>query len=214
MRLIMLGPPGAGKGTQAKTICAQYGIPQISTGDILRAAVKDQTPMGVEAKRFMDAGDLVPDSVVIGIIEDRIKEADCAAGYLLDGFPRTVAQAEALQKRLDESGQTINAAIDIHVGADILVERLTGRRSCRDCGRMFHVTFSPPAAEGRCDECGGALYVRDDDNETTIRKRFEVYKNAADALQSFYAQSGIYARVDGTLPIKEVGAAIAEKLGD
>lgn len=209
MRLIMLGPPGAGKGTQAKMISDRFGWPQISTGDILRSAVAEQTAMGKEAKRYMDAGELVPDEVVIGVINERLAQPDCVDGFLLDGFPRTIAQAEALSSALAALGKSIDLVVDLRVEADSLVRRLTGRRVCKGCGQMFHVEFSPPIQEGVCDKCGGQLYQRDDDNETTIMKRFDVYRQQADLLESFYAGApGVYHRFDGSAPIDEVKARI------
>ena len=169
--LILLGPPGAGKGTQAGRIVAGYGIPHISTGDILRAAVKNHTQMGLEAKKYMDAGDLVPDSVVIGIVEDRLREPDTGKGFLMDGFPRTIPQAEALDKALEGLGRTVTKVIVLLVDEDLLIARLTGRRICRSCQTPFHVLFTPPKEEGVCDVCGGELYQRDDDTEATVRNR-------------------------------------------
>ena len=168
MNVILLGPPGAGKGTQAKMLVEEYQIPQISTGDILRAAVKEGSPMGKEAKACMDKGDLVPDSVVIGIVEERIQQPDCAKGYMLDGFPRTVPQAEALDGMLQNLSSQIDHVVSIEVASEELVGRLTGRRTCRDCGVGFHVMFDPPEQEGVCDKCGGELYQRDDDNVETV----------------------------------------------
>ncbi|MEJ2364855.1 MAG: adenylate kinase, partial [Deltaproteobacteria bacterium] len=165
MNIILLGPPGAGKGTQAKMLIEEYQIPQISTGDILRGAVKEGTPLGKEAKSFMDQGQLVPDSVVIGIVEERIQEPDCTKGYMLDGFPRTVPQAEALDGMLSKLSVGIDHVVSIEVANDELVKRLTGRRTCRECGAGYHVMFDPPKVEGVCDKCGGELYQRDDDNE-------------------------------------------------
>ncbi|MBF0170123.1 MAG: adenylate kinase [Nitrospinae bacterium] len=208
MRIILLGPPGAGKGTQAKMISQRYGWPQISTGDILRSAVAEQTAMGREAKKFMDAGELVPDEVVIGVINERLTQADCQAGFLLDGFPRTVGQAEALTTALAASGGKIDMVIDLRVEAEELVRRLTGRRICRACGQMFHLEFSPPATEDVCDQCGGELYQRADDNEATIMKRFDVYRQQADLLESYYATGGAYHRLDGSAPIEEVRGAL------
>ncbi len=213
MRLILLGPPGAGKGTQAKIICEKKNIPQISTGDILRAAVKDKTPLGERAKRYMDAGELVPDEVVIGIIDQRVAEADCSTGFLLDGFPRTVGQATALTKVLDERKVKIDHVLDISVPSDLLVKRLTGRRVCKDCGQMYHIENSPPVQDGICDKCGGELYQRDDDNEATILKRFDVYQSQADILSSFYADGGSYIKLDGTTGIEELSARIETILG-
>lgn len=212
MRLIILGPPGAGKGTQAKLISDQRGIPQISTGDILRQAIKDRTPMGAKAKLYMDAGDLVPDDVVIGIINERISQPDCAGGFILDGFPRTVAQAEALGESLGLMGAQIDFVLDLHVDADSLLPRLTGRRVCKDCGQMYHVEMGPSMSPGVCDKCGGGLYQRDDDKEATILRRFEVYRQQAQALKSFYETSGRYKVFDGGAPIGEVAGQILSAL--
>ena len=213
MRVIMLGPPGAGKGTQTKLIVEKLGIPQISTGDILRQAVKDQTEMGKKAKSYMDAGELVPDDVVIGIINDRLSQPDCKDGYILDGFPRTLAQAEALSDALKSTGSDIDYVIDLKVAPDDLVRRLTGRRVCRKCGQMYHVEFSPPQIEGQCDKCGGELYQRDDDKEETILKRFDVYNQQARALESFYAGTGKYKSFDGAKSIEEINREILSILG-
>ncbi|TLN23044.1 adenylate kinase, partial [bacterium] len=175
MRIILLGGPGAGKGTQAKKLVDKYGIPQISTGDMLRAALKEGTALGLEAKKFMEAGKLVPDEVVIGLIEERIKLDDCKKGFMLDGFPRTVGQADALKKVLDSMSLKIDHVVSIDVANEELVARLTGRRTCKACGSGFHVLFDPPKKEGVCDKCGGELYQRADDNEETIRSRLKVY---------------------------------------
>ena len=188
--LILLGPPGAGKGTQASRIVAEYGIPHISTGDILRGAVKNQTAMGLEAKKYMDAGDLVPDSVVIGIVKDRLQEPDTAKGFLMDGFPRTIPQAEALDKALDELDRAVTKVIVILVDEEELVRRLTGRRVCRACQAPFHVMFNQPKVEGVCDKCGGELYQRDDDTEATVRNRLEVYRNQTEPLIDYYDSAG------------------------
>lgn len=195
--LVLLGPPGAGKGTQAGRIVAEYGIPHISTGDILRGAVKNGTAMGLEAKRYMDAGNLVPDSVVIGIVKDRLQEPDTAKGFLMDGFPRTIPQAEALDKALDGLDRAISKVIVILVDEEDLVARLTGRRICRSCQMPFHVMFNRPKVEDVCDKCGGELYQRDDDSETTVRNRLEVYRNQTEPLIDYYDNAGVVARIDG-----------------
>jgi len=212
MRLIMLGPPGAGKGTQAKIVTEKYGIPQISTGDILRQAIKDGTQMGLKAKKFMDAGELVPDEVVIGIINDRLHEPDCAKGFILDGFPRTLNQAEALCEALNLMGAEIDFVIDINVSPDDLLSRLTGRRVCKKCGQMFHITMNPPKRTGVCDKCGGELYQRDDDREETILKRFDVYHQQSASLRPFYEGRGKYKLFDGAGPIDEVTRQILAAL--
>ncbi|MBN1321583.1 MAG: adenylate kinase [Thermoleophilia bacterium] len=195
--LILLGPPGAGKGTQAGRIVAGYGIPHISTGDILRAAVKNQTRMGLEAKKYMDAGELVPDSVVIGIVEDRLREPDTAKGFLMDGFPRTIPQAEALDKALDGLDRTVTKVLVLLVDEELLIARLTGRRICRSCQTPFHVLFTPPKQEGVCDVCGGELYQRDDDTEATVRNRLEVYSKQTEPLIDYYDKEGVVVRIDG-----------------
>jgi adenylate kinase len=195
--LILLGPPGAGKGTQAGRIVAEYGIPHVSTGDILRSAVKNRTQMGLEAKKFMDAGELVPDSVVIGIVKDRLQEPDTAKGFLMDGFPRTIPQAEALDEALDDLDRWVTKTLVILVDEDDLVRRLTGRRICRVCQAPFHVMFNPPQVDGECDKCGGELYQRDDDSEATVRNRLEVYRKQTEPLIEYYDQAGVVARIDG-----------------
>jgi len=186
MNLILLGPPGAGKGTQAQRIMERYHIPQISTGDILRAAVKDGTSLGTKAKGFMDRGQLVPDEIVIGTIEERLKVKDCDPGFILDGFPRTIPQAEALQSILTKIGKRIDHVINIEVPSEELVRRLAGRRTCKNCGAMFHLLFQPPKKQGICDRCGGLLYQRADDNEETIRTRLKEYENQTAPLIQYY----------------------------
>ncbi len=204
MKLILLGPPGAGKGTQAAQLVERFSIPQVSTGDMLRAAVREQTPMGLKAKEFMDKGALVTDEVVIGIVRERLQQPDCESGFILDGFPRTVPQADALAETLSVLGKDLDAVISLHVETDALVERLVGRRSCRGCGRGFHISFDPPAKEGVCDSCGGELFQRDDDKEETIRKRMEVYHQQTVPLENYYRQAGLLKAVDGMAPIAEV----------
>jgi adenylate kinase len=206
MNLILLGGPGAGKGTQAKKLIDKYQIPQISTGDILRAAVKEGTPMGKKAKEYMDAGKLVPDDVVIGIVEDRLKQPDCQKGFILDGFPRTVPQAEALDKALANMGSKIDHVISIDVDEEELVTRLTGRRTCKNaaCGQMYHVKFSPPKKEGVCDKCGSELYLRDDDNEVTVRSRLATYNQATKPLIDYYSQKGLVRAIPGVGGIDDI----------
>ena len=215
MNIILLGGPGAGKGTQAKKLIDKYQIPQISTGDILRAAVKEGTEMGKKAKEFMDAGQLVPDEVVIGIIQDRLKEPDCQKGFILDGFPRTVPQAEALEKVLSDMSKKIDHVVSIDVDEEELVTRLTGRRTCKDevCGQMYHVKFTPPKKEGVCDKCGGELYQRDDDNETTVRSRLATYNQATKPLIDHYKAKGLIRPIPGVGGIDDIFTKICGILG-
>lgn len=211
MKLILLGPPGAGKGTQAKYLIESCGIPQISTGDMLRAAVQAGTEMGLKAKACMDAGALVPDEVVIGIVRDRLQAEDCDNGFILDGFPRTVAQADALQLCLAELGRELDAVVALQVDEDALVERLTGRRSCPACGLGYHVKFDPPPATETC-RCGAGLVQRDDDREDTIRKRLQVYREQTLPLTDYYSRANLLIQVDGMLPIDQVREDIREAL--
>lgn len=204
MKLILLGPPGAGKGTQAKMLTERFSIPQIATGDILRSAVQSGTALGLQAKSYMDAGALVPDEVVIGIVRERLQQTDCATGFILDGFPRTVAQADALQVNLEMLGLRLDRVISLTVDADALVERLTGRRTCRSCGRGYHNSFDPPLNARICDSCGGELYQRDDDREETIRKRLLVYDQQTSPLIAYYRAAGLLSELDGMQPISVV----------
>jgi adenylate kinase len=197
MNLILLGPPGAGKGTQAQRIVEKYRLPQISTGDILRAAVKESTPLGTKAKGFMDQGQLVPDEIVIGIVGDRLKEKDCNSGFILDGFPRTIPQAEALQPILTKIGKAIDHVINIEVESEELIRRLTGRRTCKNCGAMFHVLFQPPKKEGMCDRCGETLYQRADDKEETIRTRLKEYEKQTAPLIQYYRNKTTLRSIQG-----------------
>jgi adenylate kinase len=204
MNLILLGPPGAGKGTQAQMIAESNHIPQISTGDILRKAVKDGTPLGKKAKGFMDQGKLVPDEVVIGIIDERLREPDCHPGFILDGFPRTTSQAEALQSILPKMGKSIDHVINIEVDTEELVRRLTGRRTCKNCGAMFHILFHPPRQEGKCDRCGGPLDQREDDKEETIRVRLNEYQRQTAPLIEYYQLKKLLRPVRGVGGEKEI----------
>ncbi len=213
MRIVLLGAPGAGKGTQAKKLVEKYGIPQISTGDILRKAVADGTPLGKEAKSYMDKGELVPDSVVIGLVKEKLTGDDCKNGFILDGFPRNTAQAEVLDKVLEETNIPLQVALCVDVDMDILMKRLTGRRTCRQCGQMYNIYFSSPQKEGVCDKCGGELYQRDDDKEETIRRRLEVYEAQTAPLIEYYKNKGILKTVQGTGDIDEIFAGICSILG-
>lgn len=208
MRIVLLGAPGAGKGTQAKKLIEKYGIPQISTGDLLRAAVSAGTALGKEAKSYMDKGELVPDSVVLGMVEERLKQDDCKKGYILDGFPRNTAQAEALDKMLESLNMALTAAISVDVPFEDLMKRLTGRRTCKSCGQMYNVYYSPSKKEGVCDKCGGELFQRDDDKEATIKKRLEVYTAQTEPLMGYYRAKGILKSVPGTGSIDEIFSKI------
>ena len=209
MKLILLGAPGAGKGTQAELLSAKLNIPTISTGNILRAAIKEGTPIGLEAKSYMDAGKLVPDEVIIGIVAERLTEADCAKGFILDGVPRTIAQAEALEA----AGVRFDCVLDIEVSDEEIVSRMSGRRACTDCGATYHVTAAPPRAEGVCDACGGRLVQRDDDKPEMVLDRLSVYHAQTEPLKEFYAQRGILKRVDNKPTIEATAKAIAAALG-
>jgi len=204
MRFILLGPPGAGKGTQAAAIKEKYSIAHISTGDILRDNVKKKGTLGMQAKSFMDAGKLVPDDLIIGMMKDRLDEPDCSKGFLLDGFPRTLGQAEALDALVVELGVRIDAVILLDVADDVVVERLSGRRMCRKCGGIFHVTFNPSAKGDICDKCGGEIYQRDDDKEEVIRNRLKVYHDQTSPLIDYYDKKGLLKRIDGAKATKVV----------
>ena len=209
MKLIMLGAPGAGKGTQAEILSAKLNIPTISTGNILRAAIKDGTPTGLEAKSYMDAGKLVPDSVIIGIVAERLAQPDCANGYSLDGVPRTIGQAEAL----DQAGITFDHVVSIEITDQEIEDRMGGRRVCQSCGTPFHIKSRPPKKEGVCDNCGGPLILRDDDKPETVRHRLEVYHAETEPLKDFYAKKGILSPVDNQPTIEATTKVILEALG-
>ena len=206
MNIVLMGLPGAGKGTQAEQIVEKYAIPHISTGDMFRAAIKESTELGLKAKTFMDEGKLVPDEVTIGIVRERLSQADCEKGFLLDGFPRTVPQAEALDSILDELGRPIEHTINIEVQKDELVARLSGRRICKTCGASYHLIFNPPAEEGKCDKDAGELYTRADDNPETVENRLTVNMNQAQPLLDFYQAKGVLSNIDGQQDINKVFA--------
>jgi adenylate kinase len=208
LNLILLGPPGSGKGTQGERLQADFRLPYYATGDILRAAVRDGTDLGREAKEYMDRGDLVPDEVIIGVIAERIESPEAADGFILDGFPRTAAQAEALDEAMDRLGRELTAAILIEVSDEEVVRRLSGRRTCVKGGHIFHVDFDPPKKEGVCDLCGGQLVVRDDDKPDVVRHRLEQYHSKTEPLVSYYEEKGILRRVDGDHPPEEVSDRI------
>lgn len=211
MYLIFLGAPGAGKGTQAKQVCSKYEIPQISTGDMFRAAIKNKTPLGIEADKYISKGDLVPDSVTVGLVEERIQLDDCKKGFALDGFPRTVGQADELEKILLKSDISLTAVVDIVVDEESIVKRLTNRRSCTGCGAIFNLLTDDVSA-GKCLKCGGTLIQREDDNENTIRERLRVYKEKTEPLKDYYKQKGKLLIIDGNKEITQIFDSIVKKL--
>ena len=213
MKIIMLGAPGAGKGTQAKMIAEKYGVPHISTGDIFRANIKNGTPLGMEAKRYMDQGMLVPDELTVKILLDRVAQDDCAGGYVLDGFPRTIPQAQVLDEALNKLADKIDFAIDVDVPDENIVNRMSGRRACLSCGATYHVEHIPPKKEGICNHCGKELVLRDDDKPETVLNRLKVYHEQTQPLIDFYSQKGILRTVDGTKDMHDVFDAIVEILG-
>ena len=213
MKIIMLGAPGAGKGTQAKMIADQYGIPHISTGDIFRVNIKEQTELGMEAKKYMDQGALVPDELTVKILLDRVAKDDCKLGYVLDGFPRTIPQAEVLDKAVKELNETIDYAINVEVPDGNIIKRMTGRRACLACGATYHVEHVPPNKEGICDRCGKELVLRGDDQPETVKKRLEVYHAQTQPLIEYYNKKNILKEVDGTKDMKDVFADIVKILG-
>ena len=204
MNIILIGPPGVGKGTQAKFLVKAYNIPQISTGDMLRANVREATPLGTEAKKYMNAGQLVPDAVILGMMKSRFNEPDCNAGYILDGFPRTIPQAEGLDNLLNDMGQQIDSVLVLNVNHEEIIKRLSSRRSCKECDTVYNLIFDPPASENKCDKCDGILYQRDDDKPETIRQRLDVYSNQTSPLITFYSGKGLVQSIDGTGKIDEV----------
>lgn len=212
MKIILMGGPGAGKGTQANPLVEQFHFPHISTGDMFRAAIKEGTALGLKAKSYMDAGGLVPDEVTIGIVEERLAQPDCKDGFLLDGFPRTLAQGSALADILDRLGMKLDGVINIEVAEEVLIPRLTGRRICRQCGSSYHMVFNPPKQEGVC-ECGGELYQRSDDTVETAKNRLNVYNSQTEPLISFYEEKGLLKRINGDQPIDKVFQDILKALG-
>ncbi|MCC8078845.1 MAG: adenylate kinase [Oscillospiraceae bacterium] len=209
MKLILLGAPGAGKGTQAEILSARYNIPTISTGNILRAAMKNGTPVGLQAKQYVESGRLVPDEVIVGIVRERLAEPDCAGGYILDGMPRTIPQAEALEA----NGIDIDRAVSIEISDETIIDRMAGRRVCRDCGASYHVVNKPPKTEGVCDACGGELAIRSDDAPETVKARLDVYHKETEPLKDFYAQRGKLSSVENQPSIEATTKAITDALG-
>lgn len=212
MQVVLLGAPGAGKGTQARRLGERFGIPQISTGDILRAAVRGGTTLGRSAERYLEAGSLVPDSVVVGLVEERLGELDCTSGCLLDGFPRTIAQAEALGTLMHRRGCPLDHVLTLEVPTEELVSRLAGRRTCGACGAGFHVRFDPPSVDGRCDRCGGELFRRADDDERTVRARLKIYEEQSAPLIAYYDELGCLRRIDGVGSVDDVFGRIVKVL--
>ena len=213
MKIIMLGAPGAGKGTQAKKIAEKYGIPHISTGDIFRANIKNGTELGKKAKTYMDQGALVPDELTCDLVVDRIQQPDCANGYVLDGFPRTIPQAECLTTALDKLGQKMDYAINVEVPDENIIDRMSGRRACVACGGTYHIKYNPTKKEGICDACGGELILRDDDKPETVKQRLEVYHTQTQPLIDYYTKEGILKEVDGTQDLQKVFDDITAILG-
>ena len=213
MNLIFMGPPGAGKGTQAKLLQDRFGACQISTGDILRKAVAEKNPLGQEASQYISRGALVPDDLIVNMVAARLKEKDCEPGFILDGFPRTIPQAESLDAILQREGIALNAALSVRVPHDVVIERLAGRRTCRNCGSLSHVVFSPPKKAGVCDRCGGELFQRDDDREETVANRLKVYNDQTAPLLDYYRQQGLLKEIDGVGAVDDINARVLAALG-
>ncbi len=214
MRVVFLGPPGAGKGTQAKFLQGKYGACQVSTGDILRKAVEDRTPLGKKAAQYLDRGELVPDDVMLNLVAERLREKDCEKGFILDGFPRTVTQAEGLEKILRDVGCGLDSVLCIRVPQGVLVQRLSARRSCKKCGSLYHVIFNPPRREGFCDRCDGELYQRQDDREETVAARLHVFETQTAPLIDYYRKKGLLKEIDGVGGVEEVRSRIFQALGE
>lgn len=212
MRLVLLGPPGVGKGTQAARLGLRFGVPHVSTGEMFREALSQKTPLGMEAQKYMDAGKLVPDDITIGLVREKLSRPDVSSGFILDGFPRNLVQARALEDVLRDLGVDLDAAVSIEAGTETVVRRLSGRRQCRRCGAVYHVEFNPPSEPGRCPKCGGELYQRDDDREETVRERLRVYMAETEPVIEFYRQKDLLVSVDGERDIDEVTQSIISAL--
>jgi adenylate kinase len=213
-RVVLLGPPGAGKGTQAKLLQEKFAACQISTGDILRKAVAEKTPLGQEAAQYIDRGALVPDDVIVKLVAERLKDKDCEKGFILDGFPRTIPQAESLDAILKEMGLSLNRVLSVQVPREVIIERLAGRRSCKSCGALSHMVFSPPKKAEVCDHCGGELYQRHDDEEETVANRLKVYEKQTAPLVNYYRERGLLRQIDGVGAVDEIRARVFGALGD
>ena len=213
IRIVLLGPPGAGKGTQAKLLQDKYSACQVSTGDILRSAVRDQTPIGKEASEYINRGALVPDDVIVKLVAERLKAKDCDNGFILDGFPRTINQAKSLQEILNARGLTLDRVLSIEVPQKLIVERLAGRRTCKDCGGLYHTAFDPPKTKGVCERCGGELYQREDDREETIKARLITYDQQTAPLIDYYRERGMLSNVDGVGTVDEIHDRMSQALG-
>ncbi len=214
VRVVLLGPPGAGKGTQAKLLQDEFAACQISTGDILREAAAQQTPLGKQAAEYINRGALVPDDVIVNLVAERLKEPDCEKGFILDGFPRTIPQAESLDAILKTSRLGLNCVLSVQVPENIIIQRLAGRRTCRSCGALCHVVFNPPKKAGVCDRCGGELYQRDDDREETIANRLKVYEKQTAPLANYYRERGLLREIDGVGEVNDIRARVTKALGD
>ena len=213
-RVVLLGPPGAGKGTQAKLLQEKFAACQVSTGDILRKAVAEQTALGKEASDYINHGALVPDSVIVNLVVERLREKDCEPGFILDGFPRTIPQAESLDAILKKMGLNLNCVLSVQVPEEIIIERLAGRRTCKNCGALSHMVFNPQKRAGVCDRCGGELYQRDDDREETVANRLKVYQSQTAPLISYYRERGLLSEIDGVGEIDEIRSRVTQALGD
>lgn len=213
-RVVLLGPPGAGKGTQAKLLEEKFAAPQISTGDILRKAVAEQGDLGKQTSEYIRRGELVPDQLIIDLVAERLKEKDCEKGFVLDGFPRTIAQAQGLEEILKKIGLALTCVLSVQVPHELIVERLSGRRTCKGCGALYHVVFDPPKAAGTCNRCGGELFQRDDDRAETIRNRLRVYDNQTAPLVSYYRERGLLKSIDGVGKVEDIGKRMIQALGD
>ena len=214
LRVVLLGPPGAGKGTQAKLLQESFEACQVSTGDILRNAVADQSPLGKETSEYINRGALVPDNIIVRLVAERLKQEDCAKGFVLDGFPRTIPQAESLEEILEKMGLTLQHVLSVQVPPNVIVERLAGRRTCKNCGALYHLQFDPSTQAGICDRCGGQLFQRDDDREETITARLNVYDTQTAPLVNYYRQRGVLREINGVGSVEEIKARVMQALGD